>query len=67
MANRKLNTLARITSFMDLNKQIIIINSFLTKLTGYVNVVYNLSIIINNVGLKNHSIKKLLKYTNACN
>ena len=67
MANRKLNALARITSFMDLNKQIIIINSFLTKLTGYVNVVYNLSIIINNVGLKNHSIKKLLKYTNACN
>ena len=67
MANRKLNALARITSFMDLNKQIIIINSFLTKLPGYVNVVYNLSIIINNVGLKNHSIKKLLKYTNACN
>ena len=67
MANRKLNALARITSFMDLNKQIIIINSFLTKLTRYVNVVYNLSIIVNNVGLKNHSIKKLLKYTNACN
>ena len=67
MANRKLNALARITSFMDLNKQIIIINSFLTKLTGYVNVVYNLSIIINNVGLKNYSIKKLLEYTNACN
>lgn len=67
MANRKLNTLARITSFMDLNKQIIIINSFLTKLTGYVNVVYNLSIIINNVGLKNYSIKKLLEYKNACN